>query len=205
MPSGDSVTQWFGALKDGDRDAARQLWERYFERLVRLARRWLRGARRRAADEEDVALSALNSFFRGAARGRFPDLGDRYGLWPLLVIITARKAGKLLRQERAAKRGGGKVRGRSALAGAAAPGEGTLGWEQVPGTEPTPAFAAQVAEQVRLLLDRLGDPALRSLALRKMEGYTNEEIKAELGCSLATVERKLALIRRAWEGEAMRE
>jgi DNA-directed RNA polymerase specialized sigma24 family protein len=205
MPPGESVTQWFGALKDGDHEAARQLWDRYFERLVRVARLRLRGARRRAADEEDVALSALDSFCRGAARGRFPELRDRHGLWPLLIAITARKAGKVVRHERAAKRGGGKVRGGSALAGAADPGEGTAGWEQVPGTEPTPAFAAQLAERVSVLLDRLGDPVLRIVALRKMEGHTNEDIKTELECSLATVERKLALIRKAWEGEAMRE
>ena len=67
------------------------------------------------------------------------------------------------------------------------------------GSEPTPAFAAQVAEQLRRLLGRLDDPSLRSLALWKMEGFTNEEAAEKLSCSLATVERKLRLIRRAWE------
>jgi DNA-directed RNA polymerase specialized sigma24 family protein len=205
MPSGDSVTRWLGPLKDGEAEAARHLWERYFTRLARVARLRLRGARRRMADEEDVALSALDSFCRAAVGGRFPDLRDRHGLWPLLVAITARKAGKLVRHERAAKRGGGRVRGDSALAGPADFGEGVAGWEQVLGAEPSPAFAAQVAEQIDCLLERLGDPSLRTVALRKMEGYTNEEIKLELGCSLATVERKLSLIRKALEKEATRE
>jgi DNA-directed RNA polymerase specialized sigma24 family protein len=205
MPSGESVTEWLDRLKHGDHEVTGRLWDRYFTQLVRLARARLRGGRRRVADEEDVALSALDSFCRGAARGRFPELEDRHGLWPLLVAITARKAGKLLRYERAAKRGGGKVRGGSALGGPGEAGEADDGWGQVLGTEPTPEFAAQVAEQVDVLLDRLGDPSLRIVARRKMEGHTNEEIKTELGCALATVERKLALIRRAWEGEAMRE
>src|SRR5438874_1974030 len=62
MSPGTSVTDWLGRLRAGDRDAAQRLWERYFDQLVRLARGRLRGARRRAADEEDVALSALDSF-----------------------------------------------------------------------------------------------------------------------------------------------
>ena len=61
----------------GDRDGAQALWNVYFQRLVALARVRLRGTPRRAADEEDVALSAFDSFFRGVERGRFPQLGDR--------------------------------------------------------------------------------------------------------------------------------
>ena len=40
---------------------------------------------------------------------------------------------------------------------------------------------------------------LRQLAVWKMEGYTNQQIADLLGCSLATVERKLALIRATWK------
>ena len=56
-----SVTHWFEELKQGDSAAAQALWERYFPELVRLARQKLRGAPRRAADEEDVAASAMKS------------------------------------------------------------------------------------------------------------------------------------------------
>src|SRR5262245_57219294 len=64
------------------------------------------------------------------------------------------------------------------------------------GNEPTPEFAAEVAEECRALLDRLGDDELRRIAVWKLEGYTNREIARGLGKSLATVERKLDLIRR---------
>ena len=60
-----SVTHWINQLKAGDPDAAQKLWERYFRRLVSLARK-----KRRAADEEDVALSAFDSFCRGAEQDR---------------------------------------------------------------------------------------------------------------------------------------
>jgi hypothetical protein len=36
-----------------------------------------------------------------------------------------------------------------------------------------------------------------------MEGYTNEEIAARLGCGLRTVARKLEIIRTAWQDEAL--
>ena len=44
MPSDDSssVTNWLGALRRGNLDAAQPLWERYFARLVRLAKAGLR-------------------------------------------------------------------------------------------------------------------------------------------------------------------
>jgi len=73
--------------------------------------------------------------------------------------------------------------------------------EQIEGPEPTPAFAAQVAEECRQLLERLDSPELRSVALLKVEGYGNEEIAARLGCGVRTVERRLRLIRSIWEQE----
>ena len=66
------------------------------------------------------------------------------------------------------------------------------------GQEPTPEFAAQVAEEFERLLDRLGDADLRTIAVWKMEGYTTEEIAAKLRRAPRTVERKLDLIRRRW-------
>jgi DNA-directed RNA polymerase specialized sigma24 family protein len=147
-----------------------------------------------------VALSAFDSFCRGAARGRYPRLTDRDGLWRLLVVITARKAQDLVERQRRLKRGGGRVRGESALLCSAGPEDG--GIERVVGAEPTPEFAAQIAEECRRLLDRLGDDELRSVAVWKMEGDTNQEIAVRLGCAPATGERRLRLVRKLWQAEA---
>ena len=76
-------------------------------------------------------------------------------------------------------------------------------FEQIEGPEPTPAFAAQVAEECRRLLERLDSAELRDVALRKVEGYSNEEIADQLGCGLRTVERRLRLIRSIWEQEGL--
>src|SRR5207244_3139579 len=83
MSSASSVSRWVVQLQAGDHRAAQKLWERYFLRLVGLARKKLRATPRRAADEEDVALSAFDSFCRGAKLGRFPLLSDRGDLWHL--------------------------------------------------------------------------------------------------------------------------
>ena len=198
MDPSRTVNYWLQQLEAGDPAAARPLWERYFAQLVRLARDRLRGAPRRAADEEDVALSAFDSFCRGVAQGRFPRLNDRDNLWKLLMTLTARKAIDLVQHERRQKRGGGRVGGEEELPTSP---DGERGLEQVVGPEPTPDFAVLVAEECGRLLDRLGDDGLRELALWKMEGYTNAEIAARLGCAEVTVERRLRLIRKSWEKE----
>jgi DNA-directed RNA polymerase specialized sigma24 family protein len=151
------------------------------------------------ADEEDVALSAFDTFCRGAEQGRFPRLDDRNDLWRLLVVLTARKASHQVRDELRAKRGGGQVRGEADLAGDSSSDEAALA--SVVGTEPTPEFAALVADQCARLLDRLGSDELRSIALWQMEGYTVEEIASRLGLSARTVARKLNVIRDTWSEE----
>jgi DNA-directed RNA polymerase specialized sigma24 family protein len=195
-----SVTQWLGLLKAGEPDAAQALWEAYYHRLVALARKQLQGTPRRAADEEDVALSAFDSFCHGVEQGRFPRLDDRGDLWQLLVMLTDRKARQLTRFECREKRGGGKVLNEGNLAEVDESGE-ALGLASVIGREPTPAFAAEVAEECRRLLDTLPDAELRSIALWKMEGWTTEEIADKLKCVPRTVERRLRLIRRLWSRE----
>jgi RNA polymerase sigma factor (sigma-70 family) len=200
MPSEGSVTRWVTALKAGDAAAAQPLWERYHGRLVALARDKLRSARRRAADEEDVVQNAFHSFFQGVTRGRFPQLDDRDNLWRLLVVITARKALDQLAHEHSKKRGGGTLQGESRIyLGKPVWDEAAI--EQVVGDEPTPEFAAQVAEEYQRLLDLLGDESLRQVAIWKMEGLTNDEVAERLACSRRTVARKLDTIRIIWSDE----
>ena len=107
MPPNEFETIWIRRLKAGDSAAAQRLWERYYGQLVRFAQKKLATAPRRMADEEDIALSAVNSFCMGAKQGKFPQLNDHDDLWRLLVTITARKAMHQLRRMRRQKRGGG--------------------------------------------------------------------------------------------------
>jgi RNA polymerase sigma factor (sigma-70 family) len=189
-PSGD-VTHWLRQLKAGEREAVQNLWERYYRKLVSLARKKLGDLPRRAIDSEDVALSAFDSFVRGAEQGRFPRLEDRDDLWQLLVMITRRKSIDLINHEGRKQRDWHRLQENGHA-------DGSL-LSSLLGREPDPAFAAEVAEECRRLLAGLGDDALRALAVNKLEGYSNAELAKRLGWSLAKVERKLARIRDLWE------
>jgi DNA-directed RNA polymerase specialized sigma24 family protein len=194
-----SISQWILGAKGGQSQAVHALWGRYFEQLVHLARQRLAALPRRAADEEDLALSAFASFCRAAEEGRFPDLTGRDDLWRLLITITARKATDQARHDGRAKRGGGRVRGESALA-FGDPGDTSHGLDAVVGDSPTPEFAAIMAEECSRLLNSLEDD-LQQVALAKLEARTNQEIGDRLDCSVSTVERSLRLIRKIWQRE----
>ena len=194
MPSDGSVTRLIVMLKEGNRAASQQLWDAYFARLVGLARARLRGISGRLADEEDVALSAFDSFYRRAEKGQFPRLEDREDLWQLLFVLTVRKAINLVNYQGRKSRGGGHVQSLTDL--------DLRGAEAIFGAEPSPELAAQMTEECQRLLARLPDESLRTVALWKMEGYTNAEIAARLGCVPQTVERKLRTIRKVWSDEA---
>lgn len=196
MASEHSVTRWMQALQAGDTSAAQHLWEHYFSAMVGLAERRLSRQARRAFDEEDVALSAFNSFCEGARDGSFPHLSAREDLWRLLVVITARKAKTYQRHANRRKRGGGQVVGESDLARAG--DDEAAGFEAIIGSAPTPALLVQIAEQFTRLLDRLPSDELRRVAVLKMEGHTVEEIAAQLRLSHRAVERRLQEIRSLW-------
>jgi len=189
------ISQWLLHLAEGDETVAQKIWNDYFGKLVRLARQKLEGIPSRDADEEDVAISAMNSFYQGLAEHKFDHLHNRDDLWKLLVTITVRKATARRRSYFAQKRGGGRVRGESIFG---KPEEEQGGLADVLGTEPTPELAASVAENCRQLLDQLPGETLRQVALWTLEGYRTEEIATKLGCVRRTVERKLERIREIW-------
>lgn len=197
----DDVSRWLDGLARGDEEAIRRIFERYFNQLVHVARKKLGDSSRRGSDEEDVAISAFQSLCQGAAAGRFPRLDDRHDLWKVMVTITARKAAAHLRRGHRQKRGRGDVRGESVFERAPSSERGP-GIDRIQGKDPTPEVAAMVSEQCGHLLDQLQDESLKTIALRKLEGYSNDEIAVMLDCAPRTVERKLARIRQTWEAEA---
>jgi DNA-directed RNA polymerase specialized sigma24 family protein len=189
-----SVTHWIAGLKAGNAVAAQRLWDGYFQRLIALARSHLGVVACGGADEEDVAQSVFKSLCLGAERGKFPQLSDRHNLWTLLVAMTAYKSRDLIRRERSAKRGSGRVLDEAALAA----GDEPLGaLDDFVGREPTPQFAAQVAEQCRSLLALL-TPVERRTAELKLQAFTSQEIAERMDCGLRTVERRLSAVRRVW-------
>jgi RNA polymerase sigma factor (sigma-70 family) len=133
------------------------------------------------ADEEDVAAIVFRNLWQGAKAGNFPELRNRANLWPLLVVLTSRRVHDLFRREKRRADDGH-------------PEE----LEQILAEEPTPEFAAMMAENVSRLFEML-DPVQQEIAQAKLEGRENAEIALKLGCSERTVERKLQMIRRIWD------
>jgi RNA polymerase sigma-70 factor (ECF subfamily) len=90
-------------LRNGDQDAAGEVFQRFAQRLIALARSRLDRQVRQKVDPEDVMQSALKSFFWRQAQGEY-DLANWDSLWSLLTVITLRKCGYRVRHFRAACR-----------------------------------------------------------------------------------------------------
>src|SRR5436305_1291848 len=80
------VARW----RAGDQQAAAELFRRYADRLIALARSRLSARLARRIDPEDVVQSAYRSFFGDTRAGRY-DVGRAGDLWQLLVTITLHK------------------------------------------------------------------------------------------------------------------
>jgi DNA-directed RNA polymerase specialized sigma24 family protein len=185
MTSDTSVTEWIEQVKQGiEGEPQEQLVARFLHRLSALARKRLRTIRS-FEDEDDVALSAMKSFFLRAPHDEFSQLTDRNALWSLLAAITLRKTASLQRRQMAGKR---DVRRERSL-------------EEIIQHAPSDAFLDSVIEEGNLLLEALRDPVLQQIATMRLQGYGNQEIADHLNRSVKTVERKLNLIRKRLKAE----
>lgn len=193
----EEITLLLRRCEQGDEQALAALFQVYIAPLTSLVRARIPRNRSRVDDEEDVALSAMNSFFDGLSRRRFADLTNRDNLWRLLLTITLRKLAARRRRDLAAKRGGGAAQGESAVHPPKA-GESGRGFDVVADAGLAPGDAVLFQESCQALLGRLDDVSKR-IALRKLEGYSNAEIAAELRCAERTVERKIQRIRASWK------
>lgn len=187
-----SVTYYMNQLREGNRDGADELWHRFYSRLVRLAHKRMNSKFRRVTSEEDVAAIAIAECFKSLEEGRFPELDGRDDLWNRLAQITERRALNEIRRQTSQKAGGGKVVGESVFL--KADDSSPQGINGMPGKEPTPEYVDQFGITVNEMLTGLNEQ-LRQIAILKMQGYTNREISKQVKVSIATVERKLALLR----------
>jgi len=199
FPDHPSFAEQLEQVQQFDEAAIEKLWMQYYPYLIKLADQKLAqmGVPQRAFDGEDVAASALASFFRALQKDRFSELKDEDGLFALLKTMTFRKVIDRMRQASALKAGGGKVRGESAF-GDSAGSSPSFGIANIPGDAPSPEWIALMEEECNELFVRLEDDKLRTIVRLKLEGYSNQEIATLSKCSIATIERRLNLIRSIW-------
>jgi DNA-directed RNA polymerase specialized sigma24 family protein len=173
-------------------EAARQIWERFSERLAAEVRRRLdpRVLRREGADA--VVQSLFASFF-GAAPGPAGMPRDRAQLWRLLVHFTVCKVANTAARHRAARR---DVR-REVLLGdleTDPPRSAALRFELEDRRGRDPSDEAIARMEFTRLLCLLPDD-LREVYVLRLQGATNAEIAAAIGRVERTVELKMKTIR----------
>lgn len=195
MSQPHEVSHWIDQVKEGNPSAANQIWQHYFDRLVRAVRQRLYGQNRAVSDEEDIVLSVFDSFYAAAEKGRFPDLSDRDDLWRLLLTMSARKVIDKRRHDQRQRRGGNVAI--HSLDG----NEDESKIIEAIGREPSPEMVLMMQESIEKLFSHLGVGQLQDLAGAKLEGYSNAEIAGRFECSERTIERRLHLIREKLQQE----
>ena len=195
----DAISLWIARLKEGDEHAANLLWDRYSRKLLEVAKWKLGFFSKRVFDEEDVVISVFDSLCRGASKGRFPNLVNRYDLWRLLLVISHQKATDKKRHQGRQKRGGAPPKEDNSDARYLEFETECL--ERILSQTPGPEEVAEIAEQHTRLLDLLADETLRKIAIAKMGGYTTSEIAKDLDVAPRTIQRKLRNIQLLWADE----
>jgi DNA-directed RNA polymerase specialized sigma24 family protein len=163
---------------DADADAAAgELFHRFADRLVALARRQFEPRLAYRVDPEEVVQSAFKSFFVRHRAGRF-EVSGWPSVWGLLTVITLRKCADRVAYYRAACRDARREVDDSSGYGA----------DGVRNREPSPDEAAVLAEMVDGLLAS-ADPDDRPVLELSLQGYSAADISARLGRAVRSVHR----------------
>ncbi len=167
--------------REGDDDAFAALVSRYERKLVRVLGRLVH-------DEELARDLAQETFWRVYNRLDRFDTARRFGPWLFRIGLNL-GLDQLRRRDAppAASIDAGRPEGRPALELA----------------DPDPRVQAELAQEVRFLLDRLPLAYRTVLVLRDLEGFSSAEVAGILDRREATIRWRLAkareLFRRQWE------
>jgi RNA polymerase sigma-70 factor (ECF subfamily) len=195
MDSGDTIELWNLYRHTGDQQAARDLFNRYAERLIKLVRTRLSEKLARRLDPEDVVQSVFKSIFTGAREVR--DDQERYilehsgDLWRLLAAITLNKLRSQVEYHSADKRAMAKEDS-CEIAGGVSALEAQLQ------SMVSPSGEVALAEEVEIITRDL-DPIAREVFEMRLQGYTLQEIADRSQRSVRTVRRLLDQIKHRLE------
>ena len=185
----DCVDLW----RAGDQNAARQLFDRYVDQLVGLARRRISQRLASRIDAEDIVQSVFRTFFNRARAGQFT-VEDPDDLCKLLARITVHKTLRQVAFHKRGKRDAGMDMGQSDISQ-----EMLL---TLLGGEPSPEETSAFLDQLEHFLDKLA-PEDRKVLEMRMEGYNNVEIAEKLGVTDRTIRRLMERIRELAEKEGL--
>ncbi len=171
--SGDS-RQLLEALRSPDgsmrEEATRQIFERYFADLWRLVWKNLHPRVRQRVDPDDIINSGIKSLIFDFQKG-VASLDGKDNLWALLVQAVLSKARQAHRRHTRQKRSVFREQAPREADSSSDPV-----WEYLATAEPTPHEALCLQEALELLEDDL-----RTVAIAKLEGQTDEALAREMG------------------------
>lgn len=193
MPEPPGDESLFDRACGGDEEAARQLYERYVDRLLAVARRRIGERLARRVDADDIVQSAFRTFFRRAREGKFV-LSERDDLCKLLTRITLNKTLRQANHHRAARRDVN----RDNQAGP----ESEEAVARVLAKGPTPEAICAFMDELEHFFSRLR-PQDRQILMLRMDGHTTAEIAQRLGTYERDVYRLLERIRGLAEKAAL--
>lgn len=167
-------------VREGDQDAAAQLYDRYARRVFGLVRSKL-GAKLAAATEpDDIVQSVFRSVFRGMQAGHY-DAPPGETLWNLLAVIAVRKLASKATHFSAKRRDIGRTVPIETDAG-------TLEPHDRPSMEFLRVSLSEILETLR--------PIDREILSLRIENHGVDEISVITGRAKRTVERSLQNSRR---------
>ena len=179
--------------QSGNEAAARELFDRYSDNLMALARRRISQRLAGRLDPEDVVQSVFRTFFQHAKEGDFT-INDQNDLGKLLVRITVHKTLRKVAYHKAAKRNPSLEMGQTK--------ETQQAWEELLDNEPTPDEAVMFLDQFEDFLGQLR-PVERQILELRLQGYSNDDISARLNIYDRKIRRALERIREVAEAEGI--
>lgn len=182
----ESSFQLLVRLESDDEDAAKDLFDRYANRLAALAHQRLSGKMKRRVDADDIVQSVYRSFFRRAEENRFV-LRRSGDLWRLLAAITVAKVKGQVEFHSAAKRSLSEEESQQHIVGYSVSADAVC-------NEPTPETASQLIEEFESLLAK--QPEIhRSIIELAMQNLSIDEIAFDVCRSKRTVRRAIQQFR----------
>jgi RNA polymerase sigma-70 factor (ECF subfamily) len=182
-------------FRAGSESAAGELFDRYCEKLMRLAQRRIGQRMASRVDPEDVIQSAFRTFFVRVRNDEFTFDGEN-DLFKLLVRLTVNKALRQIAHHRAAKRDPHREAG-----------QGTDDSDILAGVmahEPSPDVEVAVLDEFERFLSQLPDFERKVLEL-KLHGNSTTEIAEALGSYDRKIRRVLERIEAVAQGRAAEE
>jgi RNA polymerase sigma-70 factor, ECF subfamily len=176
-----------GRYREGDQNAATQLYFRYARRLTALVRRRCSANLARAAGVEDIVQSVFKTLFHRIGQGYY-DIPDGDELWKLLLVITLNKIRAKATYAHAVKRDARRST------------DAAMARQRIETVECVRTSETDHAELILTeILERL-PPQHRFMLRLRIDGYTVEEIGSTTGRSRRSIERILQETREKLRG-----